>query len=83
MKSTVTIVIGNSPADKFLIRGQAQTGGTTPKNFPQHLLNQAESNLAKISADGIFTDFNVGSYDDGHHDDEKSSQGTAVSGSLT
>jgi len=63
MKSTVTIVIGNSPADKFLIRGQAQTGGTTPKNFPQHLLNQAESNPANslpmefspVSTSGVTT----------------------------
>ena len=102
MLSTVTTVIGNSPADQFLIGDiligdEPQTEGTTPADFPQHALNQAASNqtvsyqavshqtvsnLAKIVAAGIFTRLNVGSDDDGHHDDENASQGIAVSGSV-
>ena len=88
----VTSVIGNSPADRFLIGeiligDKPQTEGTTPTDFPQHVLNQAVSNLAvsnlaKIPAAGIFTRLNVGSDDDGHHDDENASQRIAVSGSL-
>ena len=88
MKSPVTIVIGNSPADQFLIGDKPQTEGTTPTDIPEHILNQAVlhqavSNLAKIPAAGIFTRLNVRSDDDGHHDDENASQGIAVSGSLT
>ena len=103
MLSMVTSVIGNSPADRFLIGeiligDKPQTEGTTPTDFPQHVLNQAVSNqavsnlavsnlavsnLAKIPAAGIFTRLNVRSDDDGHHDDENASQRIAVSGSLT
>ena len=93
MLSMVTTVIGNSPADQFLIGDiligdEPQTEGTTPTDFPQHVLNQAVSNLAvsnlaKIPAAGIFTRLNVRSDDDGHHDDENASQRIAVSGSLT
>jgi|GEM_PF-5988098 len=97
MLSMVTSVIGNSPADQFLIGDiligdKPQTEGTTPADFPQHVLNQAVShqavshqavsNLAKIVAAGIFTRLNVGSDDDGHHHDENASQGIAVSGSV-
>ena len=81
MLSTVTTVIGNSPADQFLIGNKPQTEGTTPTDFPQHVLNQAVSHPAKIPAEGIFTCFRVVSDGSGH--DEKSSQGTAVSGTLT
>ena len=93
MLSMVTSVIGNSPADRFLIGeiligDKPQTEGTTPTDFPQHVLNlavsnQAVSHLAKIPAAGIFTRLNVRSDDDGHHDDENASQRIAVSGSLT
>ena len=93
MLSMVTSVIGNSPADRFLIGeiligDKPQTEGTTPTDFPQHVLNQAVSNqavsnLAKIPAAGIFTRLNVRSDDDGHRDDENASQRIAVSGSLT
>lgn len=93
MLSMATSVIGNSPADRFLIGDiligdKPQTEGTTPTDFPQHVLNQAVSNLAvsnlaKIPAAGIFTRLNVRSDDDGHHDDENASQRIAVSGSLT
>ena len=51
MLSMVTSVIGNSPADRFLIGeiligDKPQTEGTTPTDFPQHVLNQAVSNQA-------------------------------------